>query len=834
MAEREPAASREDSTELEALFHEIADLPANARRARLEECPEQLRTRLRRLLDFDEVAGPVELERKGTDGSLIGSTIGPYELLETIGEGGMGTVYRAEHRQELPRTVAVKVVKWGMDTAEVVARFRAEREALARMNHPNIAGVYDAGATERGRPYFVMEYVAGGRPITEHCDAKKLTTRERVALFVEVCDAVQHAHQKGIVHRDLKPSNVLVPEDDDVAAPKIIDFGIAKATDRKSIDLSLTGLGELLGTPEYMSPEQATTRREDVDTRTDIYSLGILLYELLTGERPFDFRDVPYDELSRQIRETEPLAPSSRVRSLETSAAERGAEKRRTDLRSWLVGIRGEIDWIVAKATAKDRERRYSSASELASDLRRFLADQPVSAGPPGRLYTMRKFLIRHRTSATAALLVLAAVLLGLVGTTVGLLRAQRAEAVAQREARIAERVTDFLVGLFEVSDPGAARGRKDLTAREVLDRGRQTMVEQVDDEPLVRAHLSETMGSVYRNLGLFGEAEELLEGAHGLRLEHLGPDDPKTLDALEALAELAWSQRDAPAAEPLFRTVYQGRQKQLGTLHVETLSAANDLGVVLREQGKLDEAAAISEQAYEGLHRLSGANEIETIEATANLGSVHWARGRFAEARELFVTALEGLETTLGSDHPETLTMRNNIGLLLWTEGDSEAAASHLEYTLEDQERILGASHLATLITQVNYSRALRDSGHPEEALERLQASASGFREIVGPHHPQTLLLQCLVAELLLQVGRVDDAEELFATTETLVDEHVDPEASIWASRLRVRALFMASRGNKEAARETLEEAIVRLEASLGATQAQTRRANEQLATLD
>ena len=325
--------------------------------------------------------------------------VGPYRILERLGEGGMGVVYLAEQTRPVRRKVALKVIKQGMDTKQVVARFEAERQALAMMDHASVAKVFDAGTTPHGRPYFVMEYVKGV-PITEHCDRHRLSNRERLDLFMQVCEGVQHAHQKAIIHRDLKPSNVLVSEQDGKRLPKIIDFGVAKATAQKLTEKTMfTELGVLIGTPEYMSPEQAELTGEDVDTRTDVYSLGVILYELLVGALPFDSKDLRsggYEGIRKKIREEEPHKPSKRLSTLGDKSTE-SATCRRVDLPTLQRQLRGDLDWITMRALEKDRSRRYGSPMEFAADIERYLKHEPVLASPPSAIYRTRKFVRRHR-----------------------------------------------------------------------------------------------------------------------------------------------------------------------------------------------------------------------------------------------------------------------------------------------------------------------------------------------------------------------------------------------------------------------------------------------------
>ncbi|MGB2821992.1 MAG: serine/threonine-protein kinase, partial [Phycisphaerae bacterium] len=407
----------------------------------------ELLARLRALLEAHEEAGDFLEQPALGEGVTLdvapltegpGTIVGRYKLLEQIGEGGMGMVYMAEQTEPVRRRVALKIIKLGMDTKQVVARFEAERQALALMDHPNIARVLDAGSTETGRPYFVMDLVRG-IPITEYCDKNKLATFQRLELFMQVCRAVQHAHQKGIIHRDIKPSNVMVSLHDGKPVPKVIDFGIAKAMNQRLTEKTLfTGYAQMIGTPAYMSPEQAEMSGLDVDTRSDIYSLGVLLYELLTGTTPLEekrLRRAGYNEIQRIIREEEPPRPSVRLSTMKETLTSVAAHRGTDPVRLGRL-VRDDLDWIVMKALEKDRTRRYETPSNLAEDIRRHLGHEPVTAGPPGAAYRLRKFVGRHQVGVGAGLVVSASLVVGLAAATIGFVRASSESRRAQRAER--------------------------------------------------------------------------------------------------------------------------------------------------------------------------------------------------------------------------------------------------------------------------------------------------------------------------------------------------------------------------------------------------------------
>jgi len=686
-----------------------------------------------------------------------GTLIGRYKLLERIGEGGMAVVYMAEQQEPIRRKVALKIIKLGMDTRQVIARFEAERQALAMMNHPNIAKVFDAGTTETGRPYFVMELVQGVS-ITEYCDEDNLSTKDRLALFIQVCHAVQHAHQKGIIHRDIKPSNVMITQRDGAPVPKIIDFGIAKATNQKLTEKTLfTRYAHLIGTPAYMSPEQAELSDLDIDTRSDIYSLGVLLYELLTGTTPFseeELRKAGYLEMQRVIREQEPAKPSTKLSTLGETLT--GIAQHRGCTPDLLRrAVRGDLDWIVMKSLEKNRVQRYETANGLAEDIRRHLGDEPVTAGPPSGLHRMKKFMRRHRALVAGAATVMVVLSGGIIASTIFALR-------AEREAKIAKAVSAFLnEDLLAAVDPEKAKA-PEVTVRYILDAASENLEGKFEGSPLAEASVRQTLGETYRKLGEYKTAESHLARTLQIRQEQLGKEHPETLDSMNNVANVYEAQGRYDEAEQLHSKVLEIRRRLLGEEHPSTLASMNNLARVYCAQGRYGEGEQLHVKTLEIQRRVLGEEHIDTLKSMNNVANVYAERGRNDEAEQLLVTVVETQRRVLGQEHPETLGVMYNLATVYAYQGRHEEAESLFIKMLETQRRVLGEEHPDTLGVMNNLASVYERQGRDEEA-EALHAKTLEIRRrVLGEEHPDTLKSMNNLAGLYRDRGLCEEAEQL------------------------------------------------------------------------
>jgi non-specific serine/threonine protein kinase/serine/threonine-protein kinase len=676
----------------------------------------------------------------------------------------MGVVYQAQQQLPIRRDVALKIIKPGMDSREVIARFEIERQALAVMDHPNIARVFDAGTTSNGRPYFAMELVEG-IPITDYCDSKRLSIQERIQLFIPICKAIQHAHQKGIIHRDIKPSNILVTERDANPVPKVIDFGLAKALGQQLSDgPTMTNFGNIVGTPDYMSPEQAEFSRQDIDTRSDVYSLGAVLYELLTGAIPLKregLANIPYFEVLKRIREEETPPPSTRLRQSTTVVDT--ASKRQSDSSRLPKLLHGELDWITMKALEKDRTRRYETVNGLARDLQRYLQGEPVEAGPPSTRYRMSKLVKKHRVLLATASAFVILLLVGVVVSSWLAVRANRAE----QEARA---VNEFLQNDLLAQASAYAQARPDtkvdpdLKVRTTLDRAAERIEGKFKSQPLVEGSIRQTIGNAYKDLGLFPEADRQLGRALELRRSQLGEAHAQTLTTMNSIAQLYVLQGKRQPAVTLYEKVRDNRRRILGDDHPDTLKTGSDLAEVYQLEGKYAEAAPLFTHVLERERRVLGNHHPQTLETMDRLAVLHRAEGKYAEAEPLYLEVLELRRRDLGEEHPDTLIASNNLALLYQYEGKLSDAEMLFKKTVEGMRRVLGKDHIETLIAMGNLGIVYFRQGKFSEVEPIFIEVMETKRRVLGEEHPETLTSMNNLGVFYRQQGKYPQAEALYA----------------------------------------------------------------------
>ncbi|HVS62679.1 MAG TPA: serine/threonine-protein kinase [Thermoanaerobaculia bacterium] len=801
---------------LESRFAELAPLEVRDRERRLAElraagAEDELVAKLERmirlaadpdgapLLALDPATpAPALPWREELDGTV---GLGPFRLVRRIGEGGMGEVYEAVQAGAVERRVAIKVLKQGVGGRAGAARFQLERQALALLEHPNIARLYEAGTTDDGRPFFAMELV-DGLPITRWCDQHALALRPRLELFLDVCRAVQHAHRQGIVHRDLKPSNVLVAHTGGPEGPqvKVIDFGIAKlvggTTARRTPagDGSFTREGELVGTPEYMSPEQLSGEPARIDLRTDVYSLGVMLFELLVGQLPVPApASTPepvsephagagvadtassggFEGIRRRILEQETPRPSSRLLPA-TGRTRRIASSRGTDPRSLVREIRGDLDWVVLKALARERDERYESPSALAADLEAHLAGEAVAAGPPSLAYRTRKLIRRHRLAFAAAALVV----LGLVASTVialfGLDRARAALEQAQRDATSANQVTEFLIGLFEAAEPGLPNAGQQ-TARELLDAGAQRVARDLDDSPIVRSRLLDTLGRIYVQLGSYEQGRVLLEQGLELREQNLGIDDPRVAESLTALGYLEVEGLDRPErAIPL-----------------------------------LERADAILEAGG------SPSTVAARLRALDVLSHAYQRALRYEDAERVLARAMALARATSGARSREVGDLLNRQGILAQETRDWEASVHAFEEARSILREVLGSDHVEVAVLGTNLGWSLVQLGRPAEALPLMKHELAVSRAEYGERHQTVADTLLLMAPALTLLDRLDEAALVLEDAREIYAEHLGEDHYAVAEVLYRGAELDVFAGDTAAARARLGEVLERLSGS-------------------
>lgn len=760
----------------------------------------QLRARVQALLDAHDQAGDflapshVEATVVPDDGAAaeespsastaeleLGRRIGPYKLLERIGEGGMGSVWVAQQSEPIKRRVAIKLIKAGMDSQQVLTRFEAERHALALMDHPNIARVLDGGVTEQGRPYFAMEYVKGV-PLTEYCDQAKLSVKERLELFLPICHAVQHAHQKGIIHRDLKPANILVCLYDGKPVPKVIDFGLAKAMHQSLTEQSLyTAHGMMVGTPLYMSPEQAVHNNLDIDTRTDVYALGVILYELLTGSTPLEraqLEQAAFNEVLRLIKDVDPPKPSTRLSGSDSLPSV--AAQRRIEPAHLTRSVTGDLDWVVMKALEKERSRRYETANGLAEDIRRHLSDEPVSAGPPSARYRMRKFIKRNRGGVIAACAVAITLLLGVAGTGGGMLwalsekraadaetlRATKAEAEtaatlklveAERDKKEvalkdAESIAQFLSHAFQSPDP--SRDGREIKVVELLDNAAKKLETDIADQPTRRAKLQHTLAKTYHNLGLYSKAIAVQEEVRDYYSEAFGETHPDTALANQRLCRFY-------AGGGRFDEALQLAEKTLA-LNVlgpeDRVKLLRTMSSCYSRFDRFDEAVQFAETALTLARELNGDEHPVTLEQMSHLAAVYQQVARYDEALQLQEKALTLLRKVQGAEHVQTLQMMSDLARSWYIAGRYKDALQLREKALPLYRTKLGAEHLMTTYAMRDLAESYHEVNRHDEAVQLREEVLKIRRREFGLEHHATLKAMIELAWSHLKFTRRND----------------------------------------------------------------------------
>ena len=681
--------------------------------------------------------------------SLAGLTshpaaIGRYRIVRLLGQGGMGTVYEAE--QEDPgRIVALKVIQFGLVTPDHLRRFRQESQALARLQHPGIAQIYESGIAETSFgtvPYFAMEFIRG-LPLRQYAEAHQLDTRKKLALMVKICDAVHHAHKRGLIHRDLKPGNILV---DETGQPKILDFGVARVTDSDAQITRQTDFGQIVGTLAYMSPEQVLGDPLEVDTRSDVYALGVILYELLSGRLPYQVSQHHLPEAVRTIRDEEPASLSSARRD-----------------------YRGDIQTIAGKALEKNKVRRYDSAADLGADLQRYLNDEPVAARPPSTTYQLQKFSRRHKALITGAAAVFIVLLAGVIASSWEAIRANRAQQAVQAEASTTKAINDFLQNDLLAQASAAvqagpnSRPDPDLKVRTALDRAAARIEGKFAAQPLVEASLRQTIGSSYKDLGLFPEAGQQMERALSLRQRVLGPEHPDTLTSMQELGDVLAKQSKFVQADKLLTRVLETRRRIRGQYSPETLGVMNDLAIAVGGEGDYVRSEQLLTGVLEIQRRVLGEQHPDTLAVMNNLATIYTNQGQYPQAEQLYQRAAEIKRRILGDEHPSTLTTTNNLAVVYRFEGKFSEAEALLTKVLDVQRRVLGEQHQDTLNAANSLALVYQAEGRYQEAEPLLLHVVDARSRVLGAENSQTLSTMNNLAELYRREHKQAEAEALF-----------------------------------------------------------------------
>jgi serine/threonine protein kinase/Flp pilus assembly protein TadD len=803
---------------------------------------------------------PTKLAASGLE--KAGDRIGRYKLLQQIGEGGCGVVYMAEQEEPVSRRVALKVIKLSLDTKSVIARFEAERQALALMDHPNTARVLDAGATETGRPCFVMELVRGLK-ITEYCDEARLSTNARLDLFIQVCQAIQHAHQKGIIHRDIKPSNILVTINDGVPVPKVIDFGVAKATGGLKLTNKtvFTAFEQFIGTPAYMSPEQATLTSLDIDTRSDIYALGVLLYELLAGKTPFDAKEllaIGRDEMRRTIRDQEPPRPSTRLSTLPGQELSTTAQRRGVDAPKLVSELRGDLDWIVMKALEKDRPRRYETANGLARDIERHLNHQPVAASPPSNLYRLQNLFRRNKLAFAAGAAVFGSLLVGLSVSTwmffrertarqeqVRLrqaaqaaqrneatlrleadtartnearlrLQAQAGEKKAEAEAARSEQVVQFLKEMLKGLGPSVAWGGDRTLLQEMLKQTAERIGQRLTNQPDVAISLRLSLAETYEELGLYEPEAEIAEQALLFAQSTLGNESLPVANSLAQLGWAEWRLGRLNQADTHLRESLALRRKLLGNEHALVADSLVKLCFVLNNKKKSVESESAAREALALLKKLHGDEHPDVARSLATLATALRMAGRYDEAEPYAREALTLHRKLLGNGHYDTTTALNKLALVFMGQRKFAEAEDLMRESLATQKKLLGEKH-PELVLSLDLLGQILSARKQAEAEAMYREALALQKKLHGEEHPKVARALTKLAVALRDQGKLAEAEAMHREALTLRKKLLGNEHPEVAQSLNNLAIALGEQGKPAEAEAMHREALTLRKKLLG-----------------
>jgi len=734
--------------------------------------------------------------------------IGRYVPIKLIGEGGFGQVYLAEQSTPVSRQVALKLIKSELTDPRYIRRFDAERQMLALLNHPNIAQIFDAGTTESGALYFVMEYIEGAS-ITDYCNQNKLNLEGRLDLFLQVCAAIQHAHHKGVIHRDIKPANVLVSTVNGKPVPKVIDFGIAKILDIERNTVTAATQLEFFGSPAYMSPEQIEQSELDVDTRSDVYGLGILLYELLVGSTPYA-DDISLITLMHEVVSEEALRPSEKV---EAKSSARISDEGLGDKSKLIMSLQADLDWIILKALEKSRDSRYESCSAFAADINRYLTNQPVLARAPTIGYRARKFINRHTTGVISSLAILIIIIIGIVGTTSGYYNARKeaakarvAEVDAQEQAKNAQQTVDLLLEFLSAVDPGA-RGRQ-LKVIDLLNAFKPRVYE-LNQYPVVQGSLMFTYAKTYFGLGLFDEANNFIDQAVQIRESTPGVPRSDYLSALTMKAHILRKLGDYKAAEDWGRKAMERSVLSFGKEHPLTLNAASVTADALKDLGKFTEAEALHRGTLALRRKVLGDQHLDTVFSMARLAVVLGYQNKLTEATQINRKVLELRTNLLGPDHPDTLNTMNNLAFAIGESGGFEEAEQLHRTTYNKRLTVLGIDHSDTHTSLANLAWTLSQLGRYEEA-ENLDREAMLMNvRVLGADHPETLVSMGNLANTLKRLDQLQPAEKLLRTVWQKRTEVLGPIHPATLAGLSDLTSVLIDMGDYQAAKFLLEKLI-------------------------